>query len=361
VYRLRKTFSTLKFYSKCLKIWFDILTPKQLLFFGPMMRKLGKKHTILCTSRKYREVIELAKLKHINLQLAGKHGGSKRYDKLSASIQRMNSLLDLVTKFSPDLTISLCSPEAARVSFGLGIKHIVFSDSPHAEAVMRLSVPLAQKVLIPWVIPKREFTRFGITTKNIIQYKAIDAAVIVKDKSNVIPLHVDKRRKTIVIRPEESEAAYVMERASVSNSIIQEFSKDIDKYNVVILPRYSVQRDLLKREFGNKVKVVERVVDGKSILSVADVFIGSGGTMTAESALMGIPTISYDAAPNYIEKYLVRMGLVKRETNPKSAVKAAKHMLREGPKNKRKASTILSLMEDPFSKLVVAIKAIRES
>ena len=37
-----------------------------------------------------------------------------------------------------------------------------------------------------------------------------------------------------------------------------------------------------------------------------DVFvIGSGGTMTAESALLGIPTISYNAIPNIIENYLI--------------------------------------------------------
>ncbi len=46
--------------------------------------------------------------------------------------------------------------------------------------------------------------------------------------------------------------------------------------------------------------------DGKYLLNNTDVFIGSGGTMTAESALMGIPTISYNAIPNSIEKMLVR-------------------------------------------------------
>nr|AIF21719.1 hypothetical protein [uncultured marine thaumarchaeote SAT1000_06_A02] len=37
----------------------------------------------------------------------------------------------------------------------MGIKHICFSDSPHAENVMRLVVPLVQKLLIPWIIPKK--------------------------------------------------------------------------------------------------------------------------------------------------------------------------------------------------------------
>lgn len=324
-----------------------------------MMRKLSKNHRILCTSRSYREVVELAKLKHVNLQLVGRHGGSKRDSKLKSSIQRMASLSGLVTKFSPDLTVSFCSPEAARISFGLGIKHIVFSDSPHADAVMRLSIPFAQKLLIPWIIPKREFVKFGISMDDIIQYKAIDAAIIVRDKSNMAPFHVDKSKKTIVVRPEESEAAYILGRTSVSNNIIHEFSKESKKYNIIVLARYASQRDLIKKEHGNKVKVMNRVVDGKSLLTVTDVFIGSGGTMTAESALMGIPTISYDAAPNYIEKYLVRIGLVKRETNPKRVAQIAKQMLQEGPKNRKKASITLRSMEDPFTKLVIAIKTIK--
>jgi predicted glycosyltransferase len=80
--------------------------------------------------------------------------------------------------------------------------------------------------------------------------------------------------------------------------------------------------------------------------------------MTAEAALMGIPTVSYDAIPNYIEKYLVKIGLVKRETNSRDILRVSKKMLIEGPKNKKKARTILNSMEDPFSKLVSVIKTL---
>ncbi len=46
--------------------------------------------------------------------------------------------------------------------------------------------------------------------------------------------------------------------------------------------------------------------DGKYLLNNTDMFIGSGGTMTAESALMGVPTISYNAVPNIVENFLVK-------------------------------------------------------
>ena len=107
-----------------MKIWFDILTPKQLLFFEPMIQRLKKNHTVLCTSRDYDQVTQLAKIRNLKLIIVGKHGGIKIHDKLNASLHRARSLSSRIKEFSPDITISFCSPEAARVSYGLGIDHI---------------------------------------------------------------------------------------------------------------------------------------------------------------------------------------------------------------------------------------------
>jgi predicted glycosyltransferase len=342
-----------------LKIWFDVLTPKQLLFFEPMIRKLQKNNKLFCTSRNYREVVELAKIRGINLVFVGKHGGSDKIGKLNASLTRMQRLLSIVKKFNPELTVSFCSPEASRISYGLGVKHIAFCDSPHAEAVMRLSLPIIQRLLIPWIIPKKEFTKYGISEEKISQYKAIDASVIVKERSkNDLKYNfLLKKKKTILIRPEESEAAYVSDNENRITKIIREIIKEFPNYNVIILGRYLPQISQLKREFGSKVIVMDKVVDGKSLLKFVDVFIGSGGTMTAEAALMGVPTISYNAVPNYIEQYLVKKGLVKREENPQKIVFFAKKILKSNNrKTRNKAKKILSSMEDPFSKLITHIK-----
>ena len=52
------------------------------------------------------------------LKLVGKHGGAKKSDKLKASNNRTRLLMKKIQKFSPDLVISFCSPEASRVAFG---------------------------------------------------------------------------------------------------------------------------------------------------------------------------------------------------------------------------------------------------
>ena len=342
-----------------MKIWFDVLTPKQLVFFEPMIKRMKKSHTILCTSRDYNQVTQLAKIRNLKLIIVGKHGGFKRHSKLNASLHRTKLLSIRIKEFSPDITISFCSPEAARVSYGLNIDHICFSDSPHANAVMRLVIPLVQKLLIPWIIPKKEFVKFGINIKNIIQYRAIDAAIIAKRKipKNGKKLARGSKRKMILVRVEEEYASYPSKKRPAI-PIIKEIIKNFCNEEIVVMARYTSQVRYLEQTFGKKIRVLN-VVDSKILLENTHIFVGSGGTMTAESALLGIPTISYNAIPNIIEAYLVRKKLVIRETNPKRIVISIRKILASSNLEiKKKSKKILDSMEDPYPVLVKTMKSV---
>jgi len=341
-----------------LKIWIDILTPKQLLFSESIIKKLGKNHELLCTSREYEEVSKIAKIRNFDLVFIGKHGGGVKRSKLKASIDRIEKLFKKVSIFSPDIVISFCSPEAARISFGLGIKHIAFCDSPHANAVMRLTVPLIQKLLIPYVIPKKEFSKYGIDKKNIIQYKAIDAVITIQRKINqkeALPFK-NNNKKNILIRIEEEEAAYTLKSNKII-PIIKKIVNDFGDENIIILGRYSKQIKNLQKIIDKKIEIVKMSFDGKHLLNNTDIFIGSGGTMTAEAALMGVPTISYNAVPNIIEKFLVEKCLIKRETNPNKISNEIKKFFKSSnKKNEERAKKIVKQMEDPIEKLIEIIK-----
>ncbi len=354
-----------------MKIWFDILTPKQLLFFEPMIQRLKKNHTVLCTSRKYNQVTDLAKIRKQKLVIIGKYGGVKKHDKLDASLSRSKLLVRKISKFLPDITLSSCSPEAARVSYGLGIPHICFSDSPHATAVMKLSLPYANKLLIPWIIPKSDFENMGIEPKNIIQYKTIDAAQITKQKVFLTcGTGINSRKwKTILIRAPEDEAAYSSKQSDVVD-IIKKIEKDFLGCHITVLTRYKKQADLLKKKFSksaqSKFQIVSKVVDGKKLLLDSDVFVGSGGTMTAESALLGVPTISYNAIPNRIEDYLVSKKIVTRCMTPNKVAERITHVFqltsyRSGGYERTRRLRIkkfVNSLEDPYPILLKTIKSI---
>ena len=345
-------------YQEYLKIWIDILTPKQLLFSEPIVEKLGKKYDLLCTSREYHEVSKLSKIRNFDLIFVGKHGGGDKKSKLKASVERIEKLSKKIKRFEPDLVISFGSPEAARISFGLGIKHIMFCDSPHANAVMKLTLPLIQKLLIPYVISKKEFSKYGIQEKDIVQYKAIDAVVTMKRKinENIDSPFKNNNKKNILIRVEEEEASYTSKSSKII-PIIQKIADNYKNENIVVLGRYTKQINNLKKIIGNEVKIVKMSFDGKFLLNETDIFIGSGGTMTAESALMGIPTISYNAVPNIVEKFLVKKKIVKRETNPNKVSNHIKKIFEmKNNQNQKRVKKIVKEMEDPIEKLIEIIK-----
>jgi len=325
-----------------------------------MIKRIKKNNTVLCTSRDYDQVTQLAKIRNFKLVIVGKHGGSKRHDKLNASLHRSKLLSARIKKFSPDITISFCSPEAARVSYGLDIAHICFSDSPHANAVMRLVVPIIQKLLVPWIIPKKEFIKFGINSNDIIHYKAIDASIIAKRKISKNSKRLDKEsgKSVILVRVEEEYASYsTTKRPAIP--IIKEIIKNFNDEEIVVMGRYTSQVRQLVQTFGKKIRVLSKVVDSKILLENTNVFVGSGGTMTAESALLGIPTISYNAVPNIIESYLVRKKLVIRETSPKRVAASIRNILESSNlETKKRSKKMLDSMEDPYPILVKTMKSV---
>lgn len=347
-----------------MRIWFDVLTPKQVMFFKYAVELLKQRdYEVLCTARHYRECVRLARLKKFDLRLVGKYGGSSKYDKLRASSSRIFNLAKEIERFNPDLCISFSSPEAARVAFGLGIPHVTFSDSPHAHAVQKLTIPFVDYLLCPWIIPYSAWDNLGILRKKIVRYRALDpVAWISKETKNIDSSKLKKKYQlsksnTFVIRPEESKAAYLIDKPNnnvnnILKSIVQNFH---DTTNILVLCRYQDQIIQFKEKYGDKIRVLENVVDGLELISIADIFIGGGGTMTAESALLGKPTISISPINFYVDDYLVKTGLIHKIGNPVQIVKILRHILSDNSfrlRQKNRAQHMLNRMEDPANKLL---------
>jgi hypothetical protein len=341
-----------------MRIWFDILTPKQVNFFKPIIQELEKdrNNEILCTGRNYRELTELAALKGLdNIIYVGEHGGKSLSGKLKAGAKRTQQLIDVVEKFRPDLLVSLCSPESSRVAFGFGIKHLGFCDAPHAEAQCRLCLPLMSKVMCPSIIPTKAYTRYGIGLRDLIRYKALDPAMwLLDDKESMYHTHkdlgLDPAKRTITFRLAESAASYLsLTDQSISIRMLGALKSLAEDYNIVVLSRYLDQIVSVKKAFDQKFIVLEKVVDGKSLLMLTDVFIGSGGTMNWEGALMGIPGISYTPMKYHINEYLIKKGMIARCNDHNVLLKLVRRMLsdeRYKKRLKRNSKTMLTGMED---------------
>src|SRR5438552_4493632 len=196
-----------------MRYWLDLITPKQLLFFRPVIEGLRKDgHEVLTTSRKYREVEQLASMLGLDLSIAGSRGGKDPLEQFQKSLERMELLLPLVVKFSPDASIAVASADCARISFGLRIKHIAVNDSPHSVVAGKLSLPLSHHLMTPWVIPYSAWSAFGIQRGQVSRYRALDPAAWLKRRPRRRIQGAETKRPgraTILVRLEESYAPYL--------------------------------------------------------------------------------------------------------------------------------------------------------
>ena len=255
-----------------------------------MIKRLTEDNRVMTTTRDYREATGLARVLGVRMRVGRNARGRKPpWEAACISASHRQGLREIVSRFGPDLTVSFCSPEASRVAFGLGIKHVGFCNTPHSPAVMKLSVPMLDKLLIPHHIPKGKFARFGISYSDIVQYDAMDEYVIVKNSSGK-PRQLRlglKKKKTILFRPYEAQAAYAHNVSFDTVGAVKTIADRFPDYNVVVLGRYTEQIKDLKHGLGSRAVVLDKVVDSESIFAVTDVFVGSGGTMTTEAVLRG--------------------------------------------------------------------------
>lgn len=352
-----------------MKVWLDILTPKQANFLCELQHRLiGKGFKTVLTTRQYREVNELLELKGTKAIQVGRHGGGELKDKLLESSRRISELTQVIEDLKPDVAISFSSPEAARVAFGLKIPHFCVSDSPHADAVCRLTIPLSQKLFTPWVIPVQAWSRYGAAPRDVVRYKALDPVVWLSSyKSNKEAfggLKLDPNKPILVVRTPEEFAAYLTERSSTLSSKVTDVIGKVleingDGMQIVILPRYDVQRDRLKKRFGDRVIVPEHVIDAIPLVRASSVFVGGGGTMTAEAALLGIPVISYyPGEPTFVERFLIKYGLVERVLDPGRIAQRALAISKSDDFREfyeKKSARLVRSMEDPLRIIVQRI------
>jgi predicted glycosyltransferase len=343
-----------------LRVWIDVLTPKHALFFEPLYQDLSREgHDLLVTARTYREAVEALRLTRLPFRIVGEHGGASRYGKLLASGRRVVKLAQLIEGWGPDTAVSFSSPEAARVAFGLGVPHVAVNDSPHSWLVARLSIPLSRYVCSPWIIRRKVWLSFGARPDGIVPYKALDAAAWLKrHKPNpavLKQLSLKRDKPIILLRTEESFASYLegkaSDRAPVIGPITEELLRQKLDAQIVISTRYGRQAPVLRDRFGSRVRVVDHIIDATSLLYYSTYFIGSGGTMTVEAALLGRPAISCfpGEKPLYI-KYLEKKGLVKTIQSPREiALRVSRSLASEEEREeqKRRGTKLLDGMEDP--------------
>ena len=313
------------------KIWIDVRTPKQALIASIIVKELMEKgYEPFVTTRKYDYTISNLKRNGINPIIVGGYGESL-YEKLLVELERGLKLAEIVESEKPCTLISYPSPSAARVAFGMGIKHIALCDTSHASAANRLDFPFADIAIYSSFLADEMiwYTLEKFTT--IITYNGVDEVMWIKNfkpSTKVLEELGLEEYKYVVVRPEEFKAHYYPSEYPLVLKLIQLIQEK--GFKPVVLPRYKDQ--LISIEKLENIIVPKEAVDGPSLEKYAALVITGGGTMAREAALQGTPGISLFPRQIKQDAILRKMGF------PIYNLKA----------NEDSLSTINSILDDPL-------------
>lgn len=301
-------------------IWFDISNSPQVLMFHHLIKDLENEgHTILITSRPLANTVALLDQRKLQHHIVGEHYGKNFYKKLFGYPIRVFQLIKFLRKQKPDLAVSQSSFHSPVAAWFLRVPSIYTNDNEHAMGNLP-AFYLATQILIPETLPVKNVANSFISKKKILQYPGVKEGIYLWPKAVLSgPQRGGKKTKIqIFIRPEPLTAQYYTGKQNFLDDTICDLQ---NAYQITILVRDATQLEYYKQQKFSNINIPEKPLPFNDILENCSLFIGAGGSMTRELAILGVPTISvYQDALLEVDKYLISKNVMFHEPNLTSSI-----------------------------------------
>lgn len=259
---------------------------------APVVRWLQEDgHDVLLTARDHAQTVELALARWPSISVLGGESPAGRAAKAWSLAGRVAALHHFARRHRPDLAFSHGSYAQLAAARAAGVPAVTMMDYEHQPA-NHLSFRLAKRVIVPACFPEAALGRFGARPAKVIRYEGYKEQLYLAgfeaDPVVIDELRLDPARVIAVFRPPPEGALYHPMVNTRFDDVLRAALARED-LQTVVLPRTREQRTRLARA-ADGATVPVRAIDATSLLALADVTIGGGGTMTRESAILGTPT-----------------------------------------------------------------------
>ena len=292
-----------------MRVWVDLSNSPHVELFEPIVDHLAAGgDEVVLTARDHAQTVQLARPRWPELTVIGGPSPPGRAAKAAGILRRSADLARFAAGRRIDVAVSHGSYAQIAAAWTLGIPALTLMDYEFQPA-NHLSFRLARRVIVPAAFPEDALRRFGATGKTLRYpgYKEeLYLAGFEPDPAVLETLGLDPARVLVVLRPPPDGALY--HRAQ--NARFDEVARAVVAHpsvQAVLLAR-SADRATWSERLPGAI-VPEAAVDGPSLLALADLTIGAGGTMNRESALLGTPTYTMFAGTlAAVDAALIREG-----------------------------------------------------
>jgi predicted glycosyltransferase len=295
-----------------MKIWFDISNSPHVNMWFDFIRDLERMgHEVVITSRPLANTIQILDQRGLSHTIVGNHHGKNIFKKFLGYPIRVFQLWNYLRKKNIDLAVSQSSFHSPFAAFLLGIPSIYTNDNEHALGNIPAFV-FATHILIPETMKRN--TLLNILEKKSQNYPGIKEGIYLWRIAEAIAqkrLNGSAKSLQIFIRPEPATAQYYAGRENFMDDLLTDLT---DVAAVTVLTRNQIQYNHYNTEKFSKLRVPSTPLSFEDIASDCAVFIGAGGSMTREMAMVGVPTVSvYQDKLLEVDNTLVEAGLMIHE------------------------------------------------
>lgn len=291
-----------------MKIWLDISNSPHINLFLGMIRDLRGAHELVITARPLANTVQLLELHSIEHSVVGKHYGAARLAKAYGYPVRVCQLWNFLKGKRIDVAVSQSSFHSPVVARLLGVRSVYMNDNEHALGNVP-SFLAASTILVPECLSAESLRRQYASPGKVRRYPGVKEGIYLH---RLEPLLREARharngaRRSVYVRPEPWSAQYYKAATNFLDELLLGLKDEAD---VTLLPRDREQARRYAEPRFKGLSVLPGVLDIAQIAPDCDLFIGAGGTMTREMAVLGIPTISvYQEKLLEVDRYLLARG-----------------------------------------------------
>lgn len=293
-----------------MRIWFDLSNSPHINLFATMIRDLESAgHQVVITCRPLANTIDLLQLHGLRHEVVGEHYGATLARKIVGYPIRIRQLQRYLSPMAIDVAVSQSSFHSPVVARLLGIPSIYMNDNEHALGNVPAFVA-ATHILVPEFLSDANLRRQFASRRKLARYPGVKEGIYLWQLQERLDAAAGApradTRPSVYIRPEPWTAQYYKGQRNFLDDLLMGVQ---DRLRVTLLPRGKQQGQHYRDPRFAAVRVVDTALDIADIAPDCDLFVGAGGTMTREMAVLGIPTISvYQDELLDVDRFLLGQG-----------------------------------------------------
>ena len=303
-----------------MKVWIDLANSPHPLLFAPICRRLeAEGATVLVTVRDHAQTLELGRERWPEATVIGAGGAATRLSKASALGLRLREMRHWARAEGPDVAVSYNSYAQIVAARSLGIPAVTGMDYEH-QPLNHIAFRGARRILLPAAVPAAVVARQGASARKIIRHRGLKEEIYLGDFEPDPEIlgrvgFTERPPVLAVARTAAAAAAYHRGDNPLFLDVLRALGSRGDVTTVVLVRLAEQRRAIVALGLPNIV-VPETAVDSRSLLAASDLFVGAGGTMTREAALLGVPTFTVFAGrPAAVDGWLENEGMLTRLTS----------------------------------------------